>query len=240
MLLALLVAVTISVASVTTNQRQVGGFTAQLPPQTTPSAAPSQVGHRHIHALPGVPITSRLEPGDTVVEVVRTGLPFIDVPNVDAEQELETLLNGSSAVAVIEVLNKESAFSTSQVGGPGEDWIRSTLTVEVREVLKDTTGQLVAGNLMEVRETGGEVVLPDGRRIIARSSYVRPSRVGGTYLAVLGFYEGRFSFGMFSVEFDNGQIKRMRLDAPPDTDLVQKTPDWAKQRARTSAAQRPQ
>jgi hypothetical protein len=93
---------------------------------------------------------------------------------------------------------------------------------------------------MNVREHGGEITLPDGRRIIAHPGWGRLTRVGGTYLAVLGFYEGEFGFDKhLSVEFDNGTIKRMRKDAPPDTDLEQKTPEWATQRARVAAERAP-
>lgn len=221
-----------AVSSASSRYRQVGGFVAQLPAPTPTPSPQAQAGHRHIPPNYGVPITSRLEPDDKVVEVVSKALPFIDVPNVDAEQELEMRLRTAEAVAVIEVTNKESAFNAA------EDWIMSTLTVEVREVLKDTTGQLVAGNLLEVRESGGEVVLPDGRRIIVRQAVIRPTRVGGVYLATLGFWKGQFLLDMSSVEFNNGQITRLRLDAPPNTDLEQKTPEWATQRARALAERR--
>jgi hypothetical protein len=228
------------VVSGATNQRQVqvGGFTAQLQSETAGQPAqPTQTqtpGHRHLLMDIGVPITSRLEPEDKVVEVIDNIRPFVGFQNTDAEEELEIPLDVAPAVAIIDVVGKESTFTS------GEDWITSTLTVQVRDVLKDSTGQLVAGNLVEVTENSGEVVLPDGRRIIARRSYNRSLRVGGTYLAAFSFYKDRLVFdSLFSVEFDNGKVKRMRLGTPPDTGLEQKTPEWTTQRARAIAERRP-
>jgi hypothetical protein len=236
LIFALVVAVAVAIGVVsgaTSNQRQVGGFVAQQPTTQPAKEAP---GHRHIFAAagPGVPITARLEPEDKIVEAIDPSMDlYYSDQVVGAEEELETMLV-ASAVAVIDVVQKESTFNAD------ETWIRSTLTVQVREVQKDSTGQLVAGNLMQVMENNGEVVLPDGRRIIARHKYVRPSRVGGTYLAALSFYEGRFSLnGLFSFEFNNGKVERMRLHTPPDMGLEQKTSEWATQRARAIAERRP-
>jgi hypothetical protein len=233
-----------AVTGATSNTRQVGGFTAQLPPQEPqePQATqpPLPPGHRHIPLRPGAPLLSRLEPDDKILEVFHARTPsMFAVKDIPAEQELDLLLKAENTVAIIEVTNKEGFFSATYLNGP-DDWITSILTVQVHEVLKDTTGQLVAGNLMNVREHGGEITLPDGRRIIAHPGWGRLTRVGGTYLAVLGFYEGEFGFDKhLSVEFDNGTIKRMRKDAPPDTDLEQKTPEWATQRARVAAERAP-
>jgi hypothetical protein len=232
-----------AVTGATSNTRQVVGFAAQLPPhepqepQATQSLPP---GHRHIRPREGASLLSRLEPDDKILEVFDVSYAScVGALNTDAEQELETILRISKTVAIIEVTNKEGVFSSTSLSGP-DDWITSILTVQVHEVLKDTTGQLVAGNLMNVREHGGEITLPDGRRIIAHPGWGRLTRVGGTYLAVLGFYEGEFGFDKhLSVEFDNGTIKRMRKDAPPDTDLEQKTPEWATQRARVAAERAP-
>jgi hypothetical protein len=244
LLLLALVAIGVG-SSATGNQRQVGGFVAQQPSQSKskPALPPqAQTGHRHIPF--GVSITPRLEPGDALVEVVRSDRSFIDFHNKDAEQEVESLMTTASAVAVVVITRKESAFHS--IVEP-EDWIRTTLTAEVKTVLKDPTGQLTDGGLIEIQESGGEVVLPDGRRIIARSEYNRLSKVGGTYLAALALDKatGRFLFnGRSSIEFGQGKVKRMRLDAPPNTDLdtalEQKSPEWIIQRARVLAERRQQ
>jgi hypothetical protein len=44
---------------------------------------------------------------------------------------------------------------------------------------------------------------------------------------------------MFSFEFNNGKVERMRLRTPPDMGLEQKTSEWATQRARAIAERRP-
>lgn len=232
----LLLALAIGAVSAATNQRQVGGFVAQLPPQTAAPTLPpqAQTGHRHITERTGVAITSRLEPEDRVVEVIRRSRPFYDLPS-DPETEIR-FFTAMPAVAVIRVEKRESAFSgtavpTSDFYSP-EDWIKTTLTAEVQSVVKDTTGQLVGGGLIEITESGGEVVLGDGRRIIARDTLFRPTKVGGTYLAVLDFNNGKFFLnGLSTVEFDNGEVKRLRRDAP-DSELEKRTPEWVTQRAR--------
>lgn len=226
-----------AVSSATSSQRQVGNFVAQLPPQaTTPTQAPTASGHRHIPPDPGVPLMERLEPTDQVVEVIMSATPFND-PSTDAEEEL-AVANTAPIVAVIGVGQRESRFARMLVPG---DWIRTTLTADVRQVLKDTTGQLVEGNVIEIQESGGEVVLPDGRRIIARYSVVRPTKIGGTYLAVLGVdNEGRFSIDtLFSLELDNGKVKRMRRDAQPNTGVETKSPEWVVQQVREVARRKP-
>ena len=242
LLLALLVAVAIGAVSGATSllQRQVGGFVAQVPPQTAAPTQPmpSQARHRQIPMKPGVALTSRLEPEDQIVEVIMGGVPFVGgFRNDEPEREIQIFTSTAAAVAVIEVTKEESAFAS--LTGGDEDWIRTTLTADVRSVLKDTTGQLVEGGLIEIQQTGGEVVLADGRRIIARDGLARLARAGGTYLAVLGFYEGRFYFGgLSSVEFERGMIKRMRLDAPPESDLEKKSPEWIVQQVRANADRR--
>jgi hypothetical protein len=219
--------VAIGAVSGTTGQRQVGGFVAQMPPQTVTPTQSMLAGHRHISRQFDLPITAQVEPGDKLLEVVDRGAPpFISYDNpIDAARSAQSL-------AVISVVKKESAFSTTVVN---EDWITTTLTAEIKSVLKDTTGQLVEGGLIEVRESGGEITL-DGRRIIARFEGTRQTKIGGTYLAVLGYHDGRFLFNRYgSAEFDQGRVLPMRLDVPGSG----QSPEWVIQQVRATERRKP-
>lgn len=237
-LLLLALGATGAVGVISSNQRQVGGFVAQLPPQA-PGAPQSQAaGHRHLQVKGGVPITSRLEPGDKVVEMISTNGPLLmSLDGGNLEDTMANYLKHKPAVAVITVTKKESRF-TSLTGRhfaalySSEDWLQSTLTAEVQSVLKDSTGRLVPGASVEIEELGGDMVLPDGRRIIARYHDTRATRVGGTYLAMLGLDEdGRLMFDReLSVEYVKGQIKNMHLNRAGEG-LEQRTPAWVVEQA---------
>jgi hypothetical protein len=233
-----------AVSGATTSQRQVGGFVAQLPPQT-PAAArvqPETPGHRYIprpspsgSAPNSVPIASLLRPEDKVVTVVSDDHLFYGTGS-DPEKEFAGYTDLYPSVALIRVNAAEGILTANR------DWVMSILTADVQSVLKDTTGRLVLGGLIEIVSSGGELML-DGRRIIAIHSDIEPLKVGGVYLAFLAVldshsrqFEGKFHINNFaSVEIENDTIKRLRTDAHPESNLEQRSPEWLMQHVRAHA-----
>jgi hypothetical protein len=239
----------------TSNSRQVGSFTVQLPPQeptaTQPVTPPvqAQAGYRHVPrpdespATPNsVPLAGLLTPDDKVLTVVSpTHQQYGTGP--DPEKEFAAYVDLYSSVAVVRVEATESVLTDAR-----QDWIMSVHTASVQSVEKDTTSRLVAGGLIEIVSSGGEMIL-DGRRVIAVDEGIEPLKVGGVYLAFLAVltsptdqFEGKFRINrLASVEIVNGALKRLRQDEHPESRLEQRSPDWLLQRVRAAAqAGRPQ
>lgn len=214
--------------------RQIGGCTAQLPPESPPrqpKAAPLlPEGHRRIPLKPGVPIASQLEPGDRVVEVVTGGRPFVDGSD-NAAEEIEAITRRAAAIAVVRVTGKESQLSA------GGDWVDSTVTADVQSVLKDETGLLAEGGTTSFPEFGGEITL-DGRRVIVHAPYRRQMAVGRTYLVPFVLRDGslRTMSATATFELDGQTMRRQRADAEHHGWALDAKPaDWAIQRVRAKA-----
>jgi hypothetical protein len=180
-----------------------------------------------------------MHPEDTVVEVLWDYAPYAVDPN--AEVEFTNMTRVHDAAAVVGVGQQTSELM------PDGWYLMSTLTIDVRRVLKDTTGRLVEGALMQVKVPGGDLTLPNGQRIIARNPSLRPLQVGGVYLVFLNVvpepdpYAGELIVNAHgSVELlDGGAVRHLRRDAPAST--TSRTPDWFVQHVRANAhLRRPQ
>ena len=207
--------------------RQVGEFVAQVPDNQTPrtpAAKPgTPTGHRRLFYQYHVSIASRLLPTDKVIEVP-LGLTGFD-GHRDPERELDQLTAIFAAVAVITVRDRQSAWTDTG------DWILTTLTADVQEVLKDTTGKLVAGNLVPITESGGEMIVGP-TRVVAFVPTVHPIEIGRTYLAFLTAQNGLMISHANSFEITGDAIKRLRTDAQAEWTLDRQPLGWVKAQVR--------
>lgn len=186
---------------------------------------------------PGVPILSQVRPGERVVEILKDAPPDVGM-TPGAEEEIEALTRMSDAVAIVRVVDKRSAFTTQDSPPyrvPG-DWIESTVAARVLTVLKDPGSRLAEGGSVSFPEDGGELVVDD-RRVIARNSYERPTRVGQIYLMFFWVNEDALrSLGLsWTFHVDGQKLQRLRTDIHPEWELDRTPLEWAESRVRAKA-----
>jgi hypothetical protein len=220
--------------------RQVGGFVARVPdnrtaPPLEPGERPLPPGHRRIPLNPAYTILSQLRPEDQVLEVVSGGSSFVDGHDIP-EVEIAGITMSADAVALLCVTAKEGALTKDG------KYVRSTVTVEIEDILKDATRHLVAGQTTII-EPGGSVLIGK-QQIIAYQLRIASTEVGHRYLAALAlnmdtgewFIERTSSF-----EVKGQTIKRLRRDASPKWTLDRKSLDWVTGQVRKNAhLRRPQ
>ncbi len=212
--------------------RQVGGFTAQVPenrtaPPRRPSPPPVAPGTRRlrldsIEVLRAPTLASLLQPTDHVLEIVYPVHGITDIPNATPEEAADQL-TAHNALATVRLLRKESALTAAG------NQIHTTWTVDVIEVLKDSTGRLVAGSPANLIQFGGEVTIGN-QRVIVHSLDLRPLQVGRIYLAAVDLSKDQLLFTSGSIEMEGNTARALRLDYP--SPVTTRSADWIKQEVR--------
>jgi len=149
------------------------------PPQRRPAVPPVQ-SDGSVPYKKGADILSRVPLGTRAVRLVQHGSTPLRVAPPDGMPEWEFRTRNAAAVALIQVASRVGAST------PTRDWVDSTVSALVLEVLKsDGAGELAANQTITWTEPGGEVVLA-GVHVVAEKRWAVPLRVGATYYAFLG------------------------------------------------------
>jgi hypothetical protein len=133
-------------------------------------------GVRRISPLPGVSLESRLSASDRIVEVYFAGGEPL-VVEADAERTLE-ILRASDSVIVATVTDTKSSLT------PDGSWVRTRLSVNVRDVLLTRRPGLVErGKPLTCDIDGGELIV---KGVVVRAGYLDILRTGQDYLLGVG------------------------------------------------------
>ena len=125
-------------------------------------------GVRRIHPRPGVPLASRIEPSDRIVEVYPFGGEPLGV-EADTERTLE-ILGASDSVVLATVTDINSTLTSDG------SWVHTRLSVNLSEVLLNRRpGSVERGNALTFDIEGGEIVL---ERVVVRAGYFDILRIG--------------------------------------------------------------
>ena len=216
--------------------RHVGGLTVQVPENQSPRRAdvrpepPLPPGHRRMEYGPGTTIVSLLQRDDTVLELMLDGSNTFD-GKPDPDIEIREIAQFADAVVVLRVTTKEGAITADGA------IIESTITADIQEVLKDATGKLAAGTSVSFKALGGSLMIGQQRVVLTYRAW-RPTEVGATYLAALGYVKATDEFRLFqgqSFEVKGQAIRRLRVSASPKWTLDRQSLEWVKERVKKHA-----
>jgi hypothetical protein len=154
------------------------GAWALSPPAAQKLESQHSTPARVVNAKQGGRLKDLLRADDRVVEVQRLEHFYVGGKD-DPLEELRFLTQHSEAVVTLEARDLRSQLSKN------EDWVESTMTGEIVEVLKNTgTFLLSPGTLLSLPYEGGEVQI-DGKTVRARANPTDHPQVGHRYLYFL-------------------------------------------------------
>ncbi len=159
----------------------------------------------------GKDLRTRLQPNDSIVEVVRIVGPSLMAFPEDPAEELLAHTRRADAVVVLR--------PTAVVGKLTDraDWVNSTVTADVVEILKDSPKHpLRVGSSIQVTHRGGEVTV-EGKRIRAKSKGDTFPEPGQDYVYFLFDYEGTLHAFPLRATFGLAETGVHRLGAGNDT-----------------------
>ena len=134
---------------------------------------------RQITLKKGEPIEERILPTDQQLLVVADTDPPLEVSPPDGTTEVQWLTQLSPIVAIIEVKQLKPWLTEDR------DWIKSTVTAEVIEVIK---GDLTTGQTVTFDVDGGEMMIK-GTKVRGEVSWKKSFRKNAQYLVFTGWKE---------------------------------------------------
>lgn len=180
-----------------------------------PQVAPKPRQVRRPALRPGESVRSVIRPDDTEIELVQVSSgPLAGVP-VDAVVAMNQLVDAATAVVVVRAERVDGRLTAR------EDWVESTVEVDVVEVLKDnSTKQLKPGSRILLAVDGGEVLV-DGKTVRALMENRRAFSPGRSYLFFLGESGGQLHpFPPFATfELSDGAVMRMESEPGREIDF---------------------
>lgn len=141
------------------------------PPVSPPGAAQFTLSYRR-----GADIRDRIDPNASAVTILQKGAEGLVVAPPDDMSVEEFMTREHDAVALVKIVRKDGYLT------PAADWIKSTVTAQVLDVLKpDPRGSLAPDKLIAFPEHGGDVQI-GATHVSAVRMWAEPLQTGAIYL----------------------------------------------------------